>query len=159
CGWADRFGTSDPAAAPATKTPPEWITVECSLETEEVVPGHAGRAGGSMFATLTFATGVLRWRVNYARMTGPATLAGFYGPAAPGRNGPLVVQLPPHSQADQHGTGPDAGHELNGTHTLTPAQVADVVAGLWYLSVSTRTWPAGEVRGQIRRTAARVHGV
>ena len=38
-------------------------------------------------------------------------------------------------------------------------QVADVVAGLWYLSVSTRTWPAGEVRGQIRRTEARVHGV
>lgn len=159
CGLFYRFEASDATSGASPKSLPEWITVECSLQTEEVVPGHTGKAGGSMFGTLTLATGALRWRVNYARLSGPATLAGFYGPAAQGRNGPLVIELPPHNRAERHGTGPEAGYELTGTSTLTQAQVADVVAGLWYLSVSTAAWPAGEVRGQISRSNARVHGV
>lgn len=112
-----------------------------------------------MSGTLTLNTGDFRWRLNYARLSGPATLAAFYGPAAQGGNGPLAIQLPPHSQAVQHNPGPDAGYELTGHSTLTPAQVAEVRAGLWYVSVSTRAWPAGEVRGQLRRSTFGAHGV
>lgn len=157
CALVSRFGPQDnPTALP--HTPPEWVPIDCWLGTEDVVPHHAGKAGGSMFGTLTLATGIFKWRVNYARLSGPATLAGFYGPAARGRNGPLAIELPPQSQGVQHGTGLDAGYELTGTSTLTQAQVADLMAGLWYVSVSTRAWPAGEVRGQLKRSTAGVHG-
>lgn len=158
CALASRFGPQDPPANSQPKEPPTWFMADCSLGTEDVVPPHAGKGGGSMFGTLTLATGRFTWRVNYARLSGPATLAGFYGPAAKGSNGPLVVRLPPHSEGVQHNTGPDAGYELTGTSTLTQAQMDDLMAGLWYVSVSTRDWPAGEVRGQMKRSTAGVHG-
>jgi CHRD domain len=157
CALVSGIGSPDGTAA-VPRDPPEWVPIDCWLGTEDVVPRHAGNAGGSMFGTLTLATGVFKWRVNYARLSGPATLAGFYGPAARGSNGPLAIQLPPHSQGVQHGAGPDAGYELTGTSTLTQAQVADLMAGLWYVSVSTQAWPAGEVRGQLKRSTAGVHG-
>ena len=59
----------------------------------------------------------------------------------------------------QHTPGPGAGFELTGRSRLTPAQMADLMAGLWYVGISTRAWPAGEVRGQIRRSTSGVHGV
>ncbi|WP_219209432.1 CHRD domain-containing protein [Variovorax boronicumulans] len=158
CALVSGIGSSDKAVA-VPRDPPEWVTIDCWIGTEEVVPRRTGNAGGSMFGTLTLATGEFTWRVNYARLSGPATLAGFYGPAAKGRNGPLAVQLPPHGQAEQRGTDADAGYELTGRSRLTQAQVADLLAGLWYVSVSTRAWPGGEVRGQLKRSTAGVHGV
>ncbi|MGJ7545991.1 CHRD domain-containing protein [Variovorax sp. LT1R16] len=159
CGRIVRAEPSALATEPARGDAPEWLTVDCSLEPGDVVPSRAGNAGGSMSGTLTLNTGDFRWRLNYARLSGPATLAGFYGPAAPGSNGPLAIQLPPHSQAVQHNPGPDAGYELTGHSRLTPTQVAEVRAGLWYVSVSTRAWPAGEVRGQMKRSTFGAHGV
>lgn len=159
CALVSRFKPSEPARASQPSEPPTWFMADCWLGTEEVVPPHAGNAGGSMAGTLTLATGEFRWRVNYARLSGPATLAGFYGPAAKGSNGPLAIRLPSHSEAVQHNTGADAGYELSGTSTLTQAQMADLVAGLWYVGVSTRAWPAGEVRGQLKRSTSGVHGV
>lgn len=157
CERVPRFGSSG-STATSPRNPPEWVPIDCWLGTEDVVPRHTGNAGGSMFGTLTLATGAFEWRVNYARLSGPATLAGFYGPAAKGSNGPLAIQLPPHSQAVQHNTGADAGYELTGRSALTQAQVADLMAGLWYVGVSTRAWPAGEVRGQLKLSTAGVHG-
>jgi hypothetical protein len=161
CALVSRFGSQEPAPSAQPKEPPTWFMADCWLGTEEVVPplpGKDGKGGGSMFGTLTLATGRFQWRVNYARLSGPATLAGFYGPAAKGSNGPLVVQLPPHSQAEQRDPGGN-GYELTGTSTLTQAQMADLMAGLLYVSVSTRAWPAGEVRGQMKRSTSGVHGV
>ncbi|RYY65733.1 MAG: CHRD domain-containing protein [Comamonadaceae bacterium] len=159
CSRFFRSGSSDAAAPAPRKDPPDWFMVECSLLPEEVVPRRVGNAGGSMAGTLALTTGQFTWRVNYARLSGPATLAGFYGPAGRGSNGPLAIQLPPHSQAVQHNTGPEAGYELTGSSTLTRAQMAELMAGLWYVSVSTRAWPAGEVRGQMLRSTSGVHGV
>lgn len=160
CERVPRFGTSDRTADLQPKEPPTWFFAECSLGTEDVVPtSPTGDAGGSMAGTLTLATGTFEWRVNYARLSGPATLAGFYGPAAKGSVGPLAIQLPPHSAAVQHNPGPGAGFELTGRSRLTPAQMADLMAGLWYVGISTRAWPAGEVRGQIARSTSGVHGV
>ncbi|RZL64517.1 MAG: CHRD domain-containing protein [Variovorax sp.] len=159
CAMRSRFRSPEPSANTTPKGPPTWFMADASLLPQEVVPPHTGTAGGSMSGTLTLATGDFRWRVNYARLSGPATLVGFYGPAAKGRNGPLAIQLPPHSQAEQHNTGPDAGYELIGHSTLTPAQMNDLMAGLWYVGISTHARPAGELRGQIQRSTAGVHGV
>ncbi|WP_198087108.1 CHRD domain-containing protein [Variovorax sp. E3] len=157
CALASRFEAPAPATDSQPPTPPTWFMVDGSLETRDVVPPHAGKGGGSMFGTLTLATGAFTWRVTYARLSGPATLAGFYGPAARGSNGPLAIRLPPHTQAVQLNPGSD-GYELTGTSMLTPAQMADLMAGLWYVGISTRAWPEGEVRAQMTRSTAGVHG-
>lgn len=161
CSRVPRFGMSAPATEPQSKEPPTWFVADCWLGTGDVVPrnpGPRGDAGGSAFGTLTLANGLFEWRVNYARLSGPATRAGFYGPAAKGSNGPLVVELPPHSQAEQRGEGASAGYELIGKSYLTPAQMADLMAGLLYVSVSTQAWPGGEVRGQLQRSTFGTHG-
>jgi hypothetical protein len=44
-----------------------------------------------------------------------------------------------------------AGHIPQQTFAVTPAQVADLEAGLYYFNIHTVANPAGEIRGQIRR--------
>jgi hypothetical protein len=143
------------ARPPVPRQPPTWIFFSTWLLTEEVVPRGSGPGGGSMSGTLTLATRVLEWRVTYARLSGPATLAGFFGPAAKGANGPLAVRLPDHAQSEARGSG----HELTGRTELTQAQVDELVAGRWYVSVSTAAAPQGEVRGQIGIAKTGVGGV
>jgi hypothetical protein len=38
---------------------------------------------------------------------------------------------------------------IKGTATLTDAQVADLMAGKYYVNVHTAANPAGEIRGQL----------
>jgi hypothetical protein len=38
---------------------------------------------------------------------------------------------------------------IKGSATLTPAQVADLMAGKWYVNLHTAASPGGEVRGQV----------
>ncbi|PBI88709.1 CHRD domain protein [Variovorax boronicumulans] len=158
CSRVPRFGMSAPVTEPPSKEPPTWFVADCWLGTEDVVPPHKGKAGGSAAGTLTLATGLFEWRVNAARLSGPATVVGFYGPAATGSNGPLAIQLPLPSEGEPRNDGTGAGYERTGTSRLTPAQMADLMAGLWYVSVSTQAWPGGEVRGQLKRSTWGVHG-
>ena len=38
---------------------------------------------------------------------------------------------------------------IEGTATLTEAQMADLVAGRWYANLHTAANPGGEIRGQV----------
>jgi hypothetical protein len=38
---------------------------------------------------------------------------------------------------------------IKGSAALSPAQVADVLAGKWYVNLHTAANPGGEVRGQV----------
>ena len=80
---------------------------------------------------------VLRWKLNYTGLSGPATMAHFHGPAIPGANAGVVVPLP------------SAASPAEGQATLTPAQAADLRAGKWYINVHTAQNPGGEIRGQV----------
>ena len=82
---------------------------------------------------------VLKWTITYSGLTGPVTAGHFHGPAAPGANAGVVLPF----------TGSMAS-PITGTATLTPAQLADVKAGLWYINLHTAAHPGGEIRGQVR---------
>ena len=82
------------------------------------------------------------WRVNYSGLSGPATMAHFHGPAAPGQNAPPVVWLSPQGQPVPSGT-------IEGRQQLNDQQIADLMAGRYYINIHTAANPNGEVRGQV----------
>ena len=97
---------------------------------------------GSGKADLNYdpATRVVTWTITYSGLSGPATMAHFHGPAAPGKNGPVVIWLSKQ--------GSPAASPITGEATLTPEQAEQFTSGLWYVNVHTQAHPAGEIRGQ-----------
>jgi len=83
--------------------------------------------------------GTLHWTVSYQNLTGPATAAHFHGPATPGLNAGVAVNI--------GGTAP--ANPMQGTAHLNTTQIADLVAGRWYVNVHTAANPGGEIRGQV----------
>ena len=101
------------------------------------VPPNTSAGIGTLEASLSKDTSVLRWKLSYSGLTGPASAAHFHGPAMAGANAGVV--LPFSSPASP----------IEGQATLTAAQVADLMAGKWYANVHTAANPGGEIRGQV----------
>jgi hypothetical protein len=112
-------------------------TFRATLSSAAEVPSNASTGSGSLEASLDKGSSVLRWKVTYSGLTGPATMAHFHGPAMPGANAGVVVPFPSPASMTE------------GTATLTPAQIADLMAGKWYVNVHTAQNPGGEIRGQV----------
>lgn len=74
------------------------------------------------------------------------TISGhIHGPAAVGVNAPILFNMNPT-------TGLTSGSTVDRTFAVTPAQVADLRAGLWYFNIHTTNFTGGEIRGQIVTT-------
>ncbi len=102
------------------------------------VPPKVTDGKGDATATLDPATKVLTYHITYTGLGGPATAAHFHGPAAVGVNAGVVIPFKAPV------TSP-----IDGTVTLTDAQIADLTAGKWYANVHTAANPGGEIRGQM----------
>lgn len=126
---------ASPSAAPAPMMAVQSLRATLSSAAE--VPSIAGNASGSLEASFDRASSVLHWKLSYTGLSGPATMAHFHGPAMPGANAGVVVPIP------------NVASPVEGQATLTPAQVADLMAGKWYVNVHTAKHPGGEIRGQV----------
>ena len=98
---------------------------------------------GTGTADLTYdpSTRVLTWTITYGGLSGPVTMAHVHGPAAEGKNGPVVIWISKQ--------GSSAASPISGQATLTPEQAQQFAAGEWYINVHTKAHPAGEIRGQV----------
>ncbi|HKM68530.1 MAG TPA: CHRD domain-containing protein [Stellaceae bacterium] len=98
---------------------------------------------GTGTADLTYdpTTRVVTWSITFSGLSTPVTMAHFHGPAAEGKNGPVVIWLTKQ--------GSPVESPIKGEATLTPEQVQQFSAGEWYINVHTRDHPAGEIRGQV----------
>ena len=108
--------------------------------TNEVPPNSSPATGEGFFEldgnVVNFTIGNFNYAIN-------PTSAGIYGPARPGKNGPLIV-------GDlASGISPPEGLVYLGGFGLTKAEIAQLKAGLWYVSVKSAQFPNGEIRGQI----------
>jgi hypothetical protein len=65
------------------------------------------------------------------------TSAHIHGPALVGQNAGAIFPLPLGSP------------KVGAVGPLTPAQIADLSNGLWYVNIHTQGFPGGEIRGQI----------
>ena len=71
------------------------------------------------------------------------TVSGhIHSPGPVGVNGPVLFNLNP-------ATGLTSGSRIDQTFAITPAQVADLRAGIMYFNIHTTNFPGGEIRGQI----------
>ena len=101
------------------------------------VPPNSSPGTGTALIDLEGNT--LKWTVTYSGTTGPVTAGHFHGPAAAGANAGVALPF----------TGSMAS-PIVGTATLTPAQLDQVKAGLWYVNLHTAAHPGGELRGQVK---------
>lgn len=114
------------------------VALSTQLRAANEVPPANGTGTGSVDAVFNQDTNLLRWKLNYSGLSGPATAGHFHGPAAPGANAGVVLPWP----------GPITS-PMDGSATLTAAQAADLMAGKWYANVHTAANPGGEIRGQM----------
>ncbi|HLY79360.1 MAG TPA: CHRD domain-containing protein [Caulobacteraceae bacterium] len=109
------------------------------LKGADEVPANTTAGTGKVSASLDTVTKAFTYTATYSGLTGPATMAHFHGPAAPGVNAPAVVPVPASHLANP----------MRGTTKLDDAQIADLKAGKWYFNIHTAANPGGEIRGQL----------
>ncbi len=114
------------------------VTFTTQMRGGNEVPPVATSANGQVDAMLNTETNVLRWRLTYTNLSGPARAGHFHGPAAIGANAGVVLPFPGLMSSP-----------MEGSATLTAAQVADLMAGRWYANIHTAANPGGEIRGQM----------
>ena len=130
-------GTAEPAPQAKSTASADTAVFSATLSAAAEVPPNSSMANGKLDATLDKKTSVLRWKLTYSGLTGPATMVHFHAPAMPGANAGVVLPFP------------SAASGVNAEGTLTPAQVTDLMAGKWYVNVHTAANPGGEIRGQL----------
>lgn len=123
---------------PMTPSSPGTAAYGARLTGASEVPAVMSAGSGMLEAKLATASNVLTWKLTYSGLSGPATAAHFHGPAMAGQNAGVVLPI----------TGATSS-PASGTATLTPAQVADLGSGKWYVNVHTAANPGGEIRGQV----------
>jgi hypothetical protein len=129
--------TSTPMSSSSAPPTMPVQTFRATLSAAAEVPANASPGTGTLEASFDKATNVLRWKLNYTGLTGPATMVHFHGPALPGANAGVVVPFT------------SAASPSEGQATLTATQLADLMAGKWYVNVHTAQNPGGEIRGQV----------
>jgi len=113
------------------------MSLSGSMNAASEVPPNMTRGSGLAEAWLDKNTNVLKYKITYTGLSGPATAAHFHGPASAGANAGIVLPFA------------NAASPIEGQATLTPAQAADVSAGRWYANIHTAANPNGEIRGQL----------
>ena len=114
------------------------VALTTQLRGANEVPPVPSNASGQVDAMLDKSTGVLKWQLSYAGLSGPATAGHFHGPAMVGTNAGVSLPF----------TG-TVSSPMSGQATLTAAQLADLLAGKWYANIHTARFPGGEIRGQM----------
>jgi hypothetical protein len=84
----------------------------------------------------------LGWYVKFEKLSGPAVEAEIHAPQRPGANAPAIFPLAP----SRHITSP-----IRGALVLNDGQLQYLLDDRMYVNITTRKYPEGELRAQLRR--------
>lgn len=132
-------GGGTPTPTPTPGTPRKF---EASLRGSNEVPPNASTASGYGRVVLNAAETQVTASFYYNNLSSGTNGGHIHTPGAPGVNAPIVFNMTPTA-------GQTNGSVVDKVFTVTPAQVANLKAGLWYFNVHTTSFPDGEIRGQI----------
>jgi uncharacterized repeat protein (TIGR01451 family) len=105
------------------------------LDGVKETPPNLSNANGIASILLDIDETTARVSLNFDGLSSAQTDAHIHGPAPRGTAAPPLFTLPQGSFQDFQ-------------ITLTPSQVRDLKAGLFYINVHSANFPAGEIRGQ-----------
>jgi hypothetical protein len=120
-----------------------WSTELTPDQEPHEIVGLNGDEMGSASGMLDTELGELTWDLQWSGLTGPAFAAHFHD-APPGEAGPIEVPM----FMLEMGEGTTDGQNM-GSAIITSEQIAELLAGEWYVNVHTPDNPAGEIRGQV----------
>lgn len=111
------------------------VTHTAQLEPSQEAPPQTNDFSGVGLFSLDRPTGRLEYFIQH-NVTN-ASAAHFHGPAGVGTNAGILIDfgLP---------TSP-----ISGVALLSPAEVVQVLGGLWYVNVHNTAFPGGAIRGQV----------
>jgi hypothetical protein len=104
------------------------------------VPANASPGSGTAVVVLNNLQTSMSYTVNYTGLVAGVTASHIHK-AAIGVNGSVIFPFTPP-------LGTTSG-SFSGVIAVTPANVADLLAGLYYVNIHTGTYPGGELRGQL----------
>lgn len=113
---------------------------KANLSAGAEVPPVQSAGTGTAAVNLDTATKQLSWRVEYAGLSGPLAAAHIHCGAPAGGNAGVAVPL---------GAAPNLGSPLQGTGTMTDAQMQQLQSGQCYVNLHTAANKGGEIRGQL----------
>jgi len=96
-------------------------------------------ATGAADFHLDLSTLTLSWNISFKDMTSPVVSAKLHGPAQPGANGGVILDI----------AGKGAKSPMKGSAVITEAQVQYLLYGWTYLNIVTERYSWGEIRGQL----------
>lgn len=112
-------------------------TFHASLTGAQEVPSVASSATAQATVTIDTATKKATWTVTYTGLTPVA--AHIHGPAPAGKNAGVMVPFK---------AGPSP---IEGSATLTDAQIKTIESGDAYVNLHTAAHKGGEIRGQLTK--------
>lgn len=139
----------------------EAVRFEAILSGDAQRPPVATTATGLAEITVEPDTLNVTWTITFSGLSGDPVAAHFHGPATEEETAPPVIDLGSGAYGATADTQAAAGTSggttegtvadafLEGSARLTEDQIADLVAGRYYLNIHTADHPNGEIRGQI----------
>ena len=116
----------------------ETMKVSASLSSSAEVTAPKSEGSGTLTGTYDPSTMMLKFKVDYKGLSGPATMAHFHAAAPTGKNAPVEIPI------KRSVTSP-----IEGDMKITPADAKNLTDGMTYFNIHTAANPGGEIRGQI----------
>lgn len=142
---APSAANAQPAAAPATGSPAEsdlWGGTRrfaARLSADNQVTLTNSNATATVDMVFDIATKTITWKITHQGLTSAPTAVRLHGPAQPGTNGAALIDLGVNGLQSP----------ITGQSPVTAAQVQYLLLGWTYVSIATRRYPEGEIRGKV----------
>jgi hypothetical protein len=121
--------------------PAATINLFATLDGSQEVPSNGSAGTGTGVLVYDDISNLLEWNISWSGLSGDATGMHFHGPAAPGVNAGIQVNIGAISGL----TSPSIG-----STTITEPQESELLGGLWYINIHTNEFMGGEIRGQVQ---------